>query len=235
MKATRPVDGIVLLDKPLGFSSNAALQRVKYLFAARKAGHSGSLDPLASGMLPICMGRATKLSAELLGAHKCYRFTLRLGTRTSSGDLEGEPVEQCPVPPLERDDVEAALRGFVGPQLQTPPMYSALKHQGQRLYALARKGIEVEREPRPIEIFSLAWEGGERPDLILRAVCSKGTYVRVLAEDIARSLGSCGHVTALRRLWVEPFLESQMVTLEQLEAVAAPADCDRWLLRQNQS
>src|SRR5688572_14655536 len=187
MKMTRPIDGILLLDKPLGYSSNAVLQRVKHLFHARKAGHSGSLDPLASGMLPICMGRATKLSADLLGARKCYRFNVRFGIRTSTGDLEGQVVEEQAAPPLEVNALMAALQTFTGPQLQTPPMYSAVKHQGRRLYELARKGIEVARDPRPIEIFSIDLERYSHPDMTVRAVCSKGTYVRVLAEDIARA------------------------------------------------
>ncbi len=230
MMMNRVLDGIVLLDKPLGLSSNDALQRVKRLFGARKAGHSGSLDPLASGMLPICFGKSTRLSATLLDARKCYRFTIHLGTRTSTGDREGEIVQDCAVPQLDAAAIEAALAGFRGPQMQIPPMYSALKHQGRRLYELARKGIEVEREPRPIRIDELQLEGWNSLELALRAVCSKGTYVRVLAEDIARALGSCGHVAVLRRLWVEPYGEEQMVSLQALEAEPDWPARDRWCL-----
>ena len=225
----RSLDGIVLLDKPLGLSSNHALQRVKRLFAARKAGHSGSLDPLATGMLPICFGKATKLSAQLLDARKCYRFTIQLGARTATGDTEGEVVEQCPVPALDAAGIRTVLAGFTGPQMQIPPMYSALKHQGQRLYSLARQGIEIEREPRPVHLYILELEEWSADRLTLQAVCSKGTYIRVLAEDIARALGSCGHVSMLRRLWVEPFKEENMVSLETLEAAPDPAARERWL------
>jgi tRNA pseudouridine55 synthase len=227
----RTLDGIVLLDKPLGLSSNAALQRVKWLFGARKAGHSGSLDPLASGMLPICFGRATKLSAKLLDARKCYRFTVQLGTRTATADREGEVIEQCAVPELEAARIEGVLAAFRGPQTQIPPMYSALKHQGRRLYELAREGLEVEREPRAIRIDELELESWDTPELGLRAVCSKGTYIRVLAEDIARALGSCGHVVVLRRLWVEPFAEAQMVSLQALEAEPDWPARDRWCVQ----
>lgn len=226
----KDIDGILLLDKPLGLSSNAALQRVKYIFQARKAGHSGSLDPLATGMLPICFGKSTKLAARFLDARKCYRFTLRLGARTSTGDTEGDIVQEAPVPTLSREHIQSVLRRFVGSQQQIPPMYSALKHQGQRLYALARQGIEVERHPRSIEIDTLEWEEGAAPDLTLRAVVSKGTYIRVLAEDIATALGSCGHVTFLRRLWSEPFQQHSMVTLATLEATSSEESLTHYLL-----
>lgn len=228
----RILDGVVLLDKPLGLSSNHALQRVKRLFGARKAGHSGSLDPLATGMLPICFGKSTKLSATLLDARKCYRFTIHLGTRTSTGDREGEPVETAAVPELDAARIQAVLQAFTGSLQQVPPMYSALKHKGQRLYALARQGIEVAREPRSIHIDLLESEGWSTPELTLQAVCSKGTYIRVLAEDIAKALGSCGHVSLLRRLWVEPFREEQMVTLETLEGAADWAARDRWCVQE---
>lgn len=228
---TRPIDGILLLDKPLGISSNAALQRVKRLFGAKKAGHSGSLDPLATGMLPICMGKATKLTTGLLGARKCYRFTVRLGIRRSTGDLEGEPVEQGAVPHLDQVQIEAVLETFLGAQTQIPPMYSALKHEGKRLYELARQGIEIEREPRAIQLDVMQFNSWQSPDLCIDAVCSKGTYIRVLAEDIAKALGSCGHLIELRRLWVEPYLETQMVTLDTLESVPLETDRDRWLVQ----
>lgn len=210
--------GLLLLDKPAGLSSNAALQRVRRACGARKAGHVGSLDPLATGMLPICLDEATKLAGEILQGRKKYRFTVALGTRTATGDIEGAPVETAPVPPLERGQVESVLRDFLGPQKQVPPMYSAIKRGGQPLYRLARAGIEVEREARTIEVFELALTGFDPPHLELEALCSKGTYVRSLAEDIARALGTCGHVSVLRRLYVQPFESEPMVTLEEIEA-----------------
>ncbi|MFO7275715.1 MAG: tRNA pseudouridine(55) synthase TruB [Pseudomonadota bacterium] len=210
--------GLLLLDKPAGLSSNAALQRVRRACGARKAGHVGSLDPLATGMLPICLDEATKLAGEILQGRKKYRFTVTLGTRTATGDVEGAPVETAPVPVLEREQVERVLQDFLGPQKQVPPMYSAIKRGGQPLYRLAREGIEVEREPRDIEVFELVLTRFEPPRLELEALCSKGTYVRSLAEDIARALGTCGHVSALRRLYVEPFDSEPMVTLEEIEA-----------------
>jgi tRNA pseudouridine55 synthase len=210
--------GILLLDKPLGLSSNAALQRVRWLLGRPKAGHTGSLDPLATGMLPICIGEATKLAGALLAEGKAYEFELTLGSRTDTGDAEGQVVEQAPVPALAAATLAAVLAAASGPQQQVPPMYSALKQGGQPLYKLARQGLSVARAPRAIVIRSLECLGHEGARLRLRAVCSKGTYVRVLAEDIARALGSCGHLTALRRLHVEPFGADPMVTLEQLEA-----------------
>lgn len=231
MAAAAAIDGIVLLDKPAGLSSNAALQRVKRGFGARKAGHGGSLDPLASGMLPICLGEATKLAGAMLAGRKCYEFRVRLGMRTTTGDLEGEVVEERAVPRLEAADVRQALLGFTGRRMQVPPMHSALRHQGARLYELARRGIEVDRAPRAIEIDALDVVEWDSPRLTLRMICSKGTYVRTLGEDIARALGSCGHVEHLRRLWVEPFADEPMLTLDALAAAAGnPADFRRWLL-----
>jgi tRNA pseudouridine55 synthase len=210
--------GILLLDKPQGLSSNAALQRVRWLFGKPKAGHTGSLDPLATGMLPLCIGEATKLAGALLAEGKAYEFELTLGARTDTGDAEGQVVEELPVPPLDGARIAAVLAAATGPQQQVPPMYSALKQAGQPLYKLARRGLSVERAPRAIVVESLQLLGREGPRLRLRAHCSKGTYVRVLGEDIARALGTCGHLTALRRLHVEPFSGDAMVTLEQLEA-----------------
>jgi len=213
------VNGILLLDKPAGLSSNAALQRVRRLTGADKAGHVGSLDPLATGMLPVCLDEATKVAGDIISAVKRYRFTVVLGSRTATGDLEGEVVETAPVPELAAATVSAVLQRFKGPQLQVPPMYSALKRDGQPLYRLARAGLTVERPARPIEIHDLELHsiGVDRLDLSAR--CSKGTYIRVLAEDIARHLGSCGHVVMLRRLYVEPFEDQPMLTLEQVEAL----------------
>jgi tRNA pseudouridine55 synthase len=209
-----PANGILLLDKPAGMSSNAALQRVRRLFGGCKAGHAGSLDPLATGMLPLCLGEATKIAGEILSNRKRYRFTLALGARTASGDREGPVVEEAPVPDCWQDGLQAALAGFLGVGRQVPPMYSALKRDGQPLYRLARAGVTVERAPRQIEIFELAPISQTDQGVELDVLCSKGTYVRTLAEDIARAMGTCGHVAALRRSWVEPFEAERMQTLE---------------------
>jgi tRNA pseudouridine55 synthase len=216
--------GILLLDKPLGVSSNAALQRVRRLMGAAKAGHVGSLDPLATGMLPICLEEATKIAGDILAARKCYRFTVRLGVRTATGDAEGPVIATAAVPQLARAQIECVLGGFVGPQVQIPPMYSALKQGGQPLYRLARAGIEVERAARPIDVSSLGLLSFEDAALSLEVICSKGTYVRTLAEDIARGLGTCGYVTRLHRVYVEPFVARAMYTLEKIAALRAAGD-----------
>ena len=219
--------GILLLDKPAGMSSNAALQKTRRMLGADKAGHVGSLDPLASGMLPICLGEATKIAGDILSGRKLYRFTVALGTRTSTGDTEGGVVESAPVPDFDEFRLDPVLRQFHGQQTQIPPMYSALKRDGQPLYKLARAGIEVERAARDIEIFALTRQAWSANHLELEVLCSKGTYVRTLAEDIAKALGTCGHVQALRRVYVEPFNEAPMDTLESiaraLEAGTLPA------------
>ena len=206
--------GILLLDKPVGMSSNAALQRVRRLLGGCKAGHAGSLDPLATGMLPLCLGEATKIAGEILSSRKRYRFTVTLGARTATADREGPVIEQAPVPDRWQQGLEAALRGFLGRGQQVPPMYSALKRDGRPLYELARAGVTVERVPREIEIFELVPVTLSDDSAELDVLCSKGTYVRTLAEDLARALGTCGHVTALRRSWVEPFEQEPMETLE---------------------
>jgi tRNA pseudouridine55 synthase len=222
------VSGILLLDKPRGLSSNAALQRVRALFGRVKAGHVGSLDPLATGMLPLCLGEATKIAGDILAARKRYRFTIALGSRTTTGDSEGEVAERAPVPALERAAIEPLLARFLGRTEQVPPMYSALKQGGRPLYALARAGLTVARAPRAIELFELPLLALAPESLALEALCSKGTYIRVLAEDIARALGTCGHVAALRRLYVEPFEHEAMHTLESLqEALPALLPADR--------
>jgi len=218
-------DGILLLDKPLGLSSNAALQRVRTLLGRVKAGHVGSLDPLATGMLPICIGEATKVAGELTSARKRYHFHVALGARTASGDTEGEVIGRAPVPPLEAAVVEAALGRLRGPGQQLPPMYSALKREGRPLYRLARAGVTVERAPRPIELSELRLIALTPATLELEVLCSKGTYVRVLAEDIASALGTLGHVTQLRRLYVEPFEREPMHTLE---GIAAQRTREEW-------
>jgi tRNA pseudouridine55 synthase len=215
-----PIGGILLLDKPVGLSSNAALQRVRKLAGGIKAGHTGSLDPLASGMLPICLGEATKLAGEMLSQRKCYEFGLFLGERSETGDAEGAIVERAPVPALTANAIEQVLKGFEGETQQVPPMYSALKRQGKPLYQLARQGITVERERRAISIESLTVLRQEPQRLELRVACSKGTYVRVLAEDIARALGTCGRLDQLRRLFVAPFADEPMTSFEQLQQYA---------------
>lgn len=213
-----------MLDKPLGVSSNAALQRVRRLLRADKAGHVGSLDPLATGMLPICLGEATKIAGDIVAGRKRYRFTLALGTRTATGDVEGAVVETLPVPHFDDAALENVLARFRGETTQIPPMYSAIKRDGQPLYKLARAGVEVERKPRRIEISELSVLSSEAERIELEALCSKGTYIRTLAEDIARALGTCGHVTALRRLYVEPFQDEPMITLDQLTARVESGD-----------
>ena len=216
----RPVSGILLLDKPVGLSSNHALQRVKRLYDARKAGHTGSLDPLADGMLPICLGDATKISAYLLDADKHYRFRVRLGEVTATGDAEGEVLQTRPTDGVTVDRIEQVLPRFTGEIEQLPPMYSALKHQGKRLYELAREGVEVERTPRKVMIHSLTLGEVALPEFELRVHCSKGTYVRTLAEDIGEALGCGAHVSALRRTGVGPYTDFPMFTMEALERTA---------------
>jgi tRNA pseudouridine55 synthase len=217
----RKVAGIVLLDKPAGLTSNRALQAVKRLFGAEKAGHTGSLDPLATGLLPVCLGSATKVAGLLLDARKSYRVSAKLGAATDTGDAEGQIVAESPAPARSRDAALAVLARFVGAIEQVPPMYSALKHRGRRLYTLARRGEEVVRAPRAITIHALELEEIAWPMLRFRVECSKGTYVRSLVTDIARELGTLGHVTALRRLAVGPYSEAEMIGIERLEALAA--------------
>jgi tRNA pseudouridine55 synthase len=216
--------GVLLLDKPLGLSSNAALQRVRTLFGRVKGGHVGSLDPLASGMLPICLGEATKVAGDILAGRKCYSFGVALGSATATGDAEGAVTHARPVPPLSAAHVTAVLQRFRGVLEQVPPMYSAIKQGGQPLYRLARAGVSVPRAPRRIEIFELTLAGLTPSRLQLQVLCSKGTYVRVLAADIAAELGTAGHVASLRRLYVEPFAGEPMHTLESLEALAPHAE-----------
>lgn len=213
-------NGLLLLDKPLGLSSSAATQRVRRLLGGVKAGHVGSLDPLATGMLPICLGETTKLAGAVLEGDKVYRFTVALGARTSTGDAEGEIVERQPVPVIDTAHLQAVLTSFLGESQQVPPMYSAIKQGGQPLYKLARAGKTVERAPRSIRIQRLtALPVGDT--LHCEVECGKGTYVRVLAEDMARALGTVGHVTALRREQVQPFPASAMRTLGDLEQILA--------------
>jgi tRNA pseudouridine55 synthase len=220
-KAYKDIHGIVLLDKPLNLSSNTALQIVKRLYQARKAGHTGSLDPLASGMLPLCLGEATKFAGFLLDTDKRYRTVCRLGITTVTGDAEGEVIAVKPVAGFTRAKVEEVLSRFTGPLTQIPPMYSALKHAGQPLYRLARRGLSVERTPREVVIHSLKLLRYEGEELDLDVYCSKGTYIRTLAEDIGAALGCGAHVAALRRVSVGGFSEGQMHSLADLQRMAA--------------
>jgi len=216
----RAVNGILLLDKPLGLSSNDALQKVKTLFKAQKVGHTGSLDPLASGMLPLCFGIATKLSAFLLDADKYYSVRVRLGETTATGDAEGEVTQTRPTDGIGAEQIEAILPQFTGVVSQLPPMYSALKHNGKRLYELARQGIEVEREPRDIMIHKLELGVVEGNEFEMQVHCSKGTYVRTLAEDMGEVLGCGAHVIGLRRTGVGPYTGMPMITLERIRELA---------------
>ena len=215
-KFKRDVNGILLLDKPIGITSNAALQTVKRLYAAKKAGHTGSLDPLATGMLPICFGKATKISAQLLDADKTYQVTAQLGIKTATGDKEGEIIAEKPVATFTLSQMEKTLENFRGPIQQIPPMYSALKHQGQPLYKLARRGITIERLPRSVTIHQLDLINFADDVIELYVRCSKGTYIRTLIEDIGEALGCGAHVISLRRLTVAKFLEKNMITLDQV-------------------
>lgn len=218
----RALDGVLLLDKGIGLSSNDALIRAKRLFLAQKAGHTGTLDPLASGLLPLCFGEATKFSQDLLEADKTYEATMRLGIRTSTGDAEGEVLEARPVE-VGVPEIEAALVRFRGPISQVPPMYSALKRDGKPLYEYARAGQVVERAARDVTIHALELLGAELPDVTFRVTCSKGTYVRTLAEDIGETLGCGAHLVALRRTGVGALTLDHAVTLEALEHMEAAA------------
>jgi tRNA pseudouridine55 synthase len=218
----RAVSGILLLDKPLGLSSNQALQRAKRLFDAAKAGHTGSLDPLATGVLPLCFGEATKFSQYLLDADKGYDSTFVLGAATTTGDSEGECVHEGDASAIDRDSLEQALDEFRGEIQQLPPMFSAIKLGGQPLYKLARAGVEVERSPRTVNIFRLElldFRPGPRAEADIRVSCSKGTYIRSIAMDLGERLGTGGHVSALRRTQAGPFELSRCVTLDTLEAL----------------
>ena len=216
----RNVKGVLLLDKPPGLTSNDALQTVKSLYRARKAGHTGSLDKAASGLLPLCFGEATKFSGFLLNADKHYRTIFQLGIQTSTGDTEGDVVFRGETGKLTRKRVEAVLAAFLGTVVQVPPMFSALKHKGQRLYKLAHQGLEVDREPREITVHSMDLLDYRGDELELDIRCSKGTYIRTLAEDIGKELGCGAHVKALRRIGVGPYSDENMLTVPELEGIA---------------
>ena len=218
----RALHGVLLLDKPLGWTSNDALQKAKGLLRALKGGHTGTLDPLATGLLPLCFGAATKFSQVSLDADKHYRATLHLGQRTSTADREGEVVEEREVS-VDPALIDSACRSFTGPLDQRPPMHSALKHQGRALYEYAREGIEVERPTRAVQINRIDIVDWQSPLLVIDVVCSKGTYIRTLAEDIGQALGCGAHLAALRRTGSGPLNLAQAVTLEQLAALGEPA------------
>lgn len=220
---------MLLLDKPEGCSSNQALQKAKFLLNARKAGHTGSLDPIATGLLPLCFGETTKISNLFLNADKTYQVEIKLGVTTETGDREGNIVEKNKVG-VHQERLEEVLAGYRGEFKQVPPMYSALKRNGQPLYKLARKGIEVEREARPVCVYSLDLDQFKQDLLRLTVSCSRGFYIRTLAEDIGRDLGCGGHVQSLRRTQVGDFVVEQAVTLEQLGAIVSPEQRENLLL-----
>jgi len=211
----RKIDGVLLLNKPVGITSNTALQRVKRLFQAAKAGHTGSLDKLASGLLPICLGEATKLSSFLLEADKHYQAICTLGITTSTGDAEGDIIATAPVPPLDLHTVEPILESFRGTIQQIPPMYSALKHQGQALYKLARQGQIIDRQPRSVVIYSITVQSLLTNQLALAIHCSKGTYIRTLAEDLGKAFGCGAYLSSLHRTQIGPYRE--MIDFSDLE------------------
>ena len=229
---SRAIDGVLLLNKPAGLTSNQALQRVKRLLGAKKAGHTGSLDPAATGMLPLCFGEATKVCAFLLDADKTYRVTAKLGTATDTGDGDGKAIRTADVPELSKEDWAVILNGFLGESMQVPPMYSALKKDGKRLYELARKGELVERQARPIRIdeIELLEAAGQR--LVFRVRCSKGTYIRSLVEDIAARAGTVAHTARLHRETVGAFDPAEMLDMAGAEALVEddPAGLEDQLL-----
>ncbi len=215
----RHISGVFLLNKPLGISSNGALQKVRWLFRAQKAGHTGALDPLASGLLPICLGEATKFSHYLLDSTKRYQTTIKLGSSTTTGDVEGEVFLEKEVSELTEEKIKEALDKFIGDIQQVPPMYSALKKDGRPLYELARQGIEIEREARPIHIFAIELLSYTNDSITLDITCSKGTYIRVLGEDIAQALNTYGHLTYLHRIQTGQFELIPTYTIEYLESL----------------
>lgn len=219
-KKGRDITGIVIIDKPTGASSNFVLQQVKRLFNAKKAGHTGSLDPLATGVLPICLGEATKLSTFLLEADKQYLVTCLLGSATDSGDSDGNIIEHKPIPVFTETTLKQILTRFQGEQSQIPPMFSALKHQGQPLYKLARQGIEIERKARQVVIYAIDCIAITEDSFTLSVSCSKGTYIRTLVQDIAAELGTCGHVTMLRRTQAAGYDLQQAYQLTDLRQTA---------------
>ncbi|PJK13532.1 tRNA pseudouridine(55) synthase TruB [Lysobacteraceae bacterium NML07-0707] len=220
----RKLHGILLLDKPSGPSSNQVLQKVRHLFRAEKAGHTGALDPLATGLLPVCFGEATKIAGHLLGASKAYETVARLGITTDSDDAEGQILRERPLPALSQADIQAALAKLTGRIQQVPPMYSALKRGGEPLYAKARRGETIDLEAREVDVHAFSLLAATPATLRLAVECGSGTYVRSLVRDLGELLGCGAHVAELRRLWVEPFRKPQMWTLEELQALAEQGD-----------
>lgn len=215
-----PIDGVLLLDKPKGMSSNYALQKARRLYQAQKAGHTGTLDPMATGLLPVCFGEATKFSSHLLEADKVYRARIKFGQDTDTGDAEGTVIREREIPDVTDAELETVLDRFRGEIDQVPPMYSALKHQGRPLYELARQGIEIERAVRRVTIYNMALLARHSDGIEIEVAVSKGTYIRSLAEDIGETLGCGAHLTALRRLKTGPFTGDAMLDFERLEALA---------------
>ena len=226
----RPVNGVLVVDKPAGISSNDAVQRAKRLFGAQKVGHTGSLDPLATGVLPLCFGEATKFSQFLLDADKKYRARICLGVSTETGDADGEVIAEADASSVTAAQVAAELKNFVGEIEQVPSMYSALKHQGQPLYKLARQGVEVERAPRKVTVYCAELLQVTGTEIELFVHCSKGTYIRSLAEDLGTALDCGGHVAGVRRLAAGPYKEEQAVSFEKLNAMSGPEVLDALLL-----
>eukprot|EP01059_Diplonema_ambulator_P018589 TRINITY_DN3102_c2_g1_i1.p3 TRINITY_DN3102_c2_g1~~TRINITY_DN3102_c2_g1_i1.p3 ORF type:complete len:311 (+),score=-54.00 TRINITY_DN3102_c2_g1_i1:5429-6361(+) len=231
MSLKKSVTGVLLLDKSKGYSSNKALQWVKRLFNAEKAGHAGTLDPIATGMLPICFGAATKFSEYLLSSEKAYQVTMQLGACTDTGDIEGKIISQAAVPSLSQECLEPYLAQFRGAIQQVPPMYSALKYRGRPLYQLARQGKEVARPPRSVHIYKLQLDEILENKIVLEVVCSKGTYIRSLVEDLGKAIGCGGYVVDLRRLWVAPYQQQPMATLQALsQYVDDSVALERWIV-----
>lgn len=229
-KKGNDVNGILLLDKPLGRSSNSALQKVRYLFNAKKAGHTGSLDPLATGVLPICFGEASKVTPYLLNSDKSYICTAQLGITTTTGDKEGDILQSREIKPFVKADIEPVLPMFRGAIEQVPPMYSALKHNGQPLYKLARQGIEIKRKARQVTIHKLELLEYTEDSITLDIRCSKGTYIRTLAQDIGEVLGFGAHLSMLRRTEVSPFDCSKLYSIEEVEALSNESKLEDILL-----
>lgn len=217
----RDISGILVIDKPSGMTSNGVLQKVKWLYQAQKAGHTGALDPIATGVLPICLGEATKFSQRLLDSDKRYITRVQLGESRDTADVEGETLDTAAIPALSRDQIEQALAQYRGEITQVPPMYSALKHEGKKLYELAREGVDfdIQKKARQVTIHQLELLDFGDDYLELDVTCSKGTYIRSLAEDVAKALGTLGYVAVLRRLGAGPYQADMMITLEELEAL----------------
>lgn len=214
----REISGIIVIDKPSGMTSNAVLQKVKWLYQAQKAGHTGALDPIATGVLPICLGEATKFSQRLLDSDKRYTTRVQLGESRDTADVEGEVVETADIPAITKDQIEQVLAQFTGEITQVPPMYSALKHEGKKLYELAREGVEfdIQKKARQVTIHKLELLDFGDDWLELDVTCSKGTYIRSLAEDVSKALGTLGYVAVLRRLGAGPYQADMMLTIEEL-------------------